>query len=109
LHHGTANALCLPAVMRFNAEHKPGLYRRVGLACGLNVVDVADRDADTKTIEFIARFIRENGLNERLRDYGVQGSQVDALAHQAFQDSCHRTNPVPVTQEDLKALYLASL
>ncbi len=32
LHHGTANALCLPAVMKFNAQRKPGLSRRAGIA-----------------------------------------------------------------------------
>jgi alcohol dehydrogenase class IV len=35
LHHGLANALCLPFVMEFNAARKPGLYRRVGIALGL--------------------------------------------------------------------------
>ena len=30
MHHGTANAICLPHVMDFNSKHKPGLYRRVG-------------------------------------------------------------------------------
>src|SRR4026207_781142 len=38
MHHGTANAICLPHVMQFNARHKPGLYRRIGLACGLEVL-----------------------------------------------------------------------
>jgi len=28
---------------------------------------------------------------------------------QAFADSCHTTNPVPVNREDLKALYQAAL
>jgi alcohol dehydrogenase class IV len=28
MHHGTANAVCLSAVMEFNAQRKPGLYRR---------------------------------------------------------------------------------
>src|SRR5439155_3188470 len=30
LHHGLANALCLPFVMDFNAARKPGVYRRIG-------------------------------------------------------------------------------
>ena len=37
VHHGTANAICLPHVMKFNAERKHGLYRRVGVAFGLDV------------------------------------------------------------------------
>src|SRR5438046_9209600 len=37
MHHGTANAICLPHVMQFNAERQPGLYRRVGIPCRLHV------------------------------------------------------------------------
>ena len=48
LHHGTANALCLAAVMAFNARRQPGLYRRVGLACGLDVVACRAGDADDR-------------------------------------------------------------
>jgi alcohol dehydrogenase class IV len=31
------------------------------------------------------------------------------LAAAAFADSCHATNPVPVTREDLQALYALAL
>lgn len=109
LHHGTANALCLPAVMKFNAQRKPGLYRRVGLACGLDVMKCSEADADARTIEFIEKLTAEVGLGQKLRDYGVKESQVDALSDQAILDGCHATNPVPVTRDDLKALYLAAL
>jgi len=109
MHHGTANAECLPTVMKFNARRRPGLYRRVGLACGLDVVRVKDDEADTLTINFILDFIRLLGLNRGLHAFGVKESQINLLAEQAILDSCHRTNPVPVTVEDLKALYLAAL
>jgi alcohol dehydrogenase class IV len=108
MHHGTANALCLIAVMRFNAARKPGLYRRVGLAAGLDVVTSSDAQADARTIDFFERFIAEVGLKQRLRDLNVKESQFDALADQAILDGCHRTNPVPVTRDDLRALYAAS-
>jgi alcohol dehydrogenase class IV len=105
LHHGLANALCLVAVMRFNAERKPGLYRRVGLACGLDVVKVADAEADEQTIAFIARFLADLGLNTRLRDHGVRETQISALTAQAVEDPCHQTNPAPVTAADFERLY----
>ncbi len=108
MHHGTANALCLVAVMRFNSARKPGLYRRVGLAAGLDVVTCDPSEADRRTIEFVERFIAEVGLNQRLKDLGVKESQFDALADQAILDGCHKTNPVPVTRDELRALYVAS-
>jgi alcohol dehydrogenase class IV len=109
LHHGTANAICLPHVMEFNAQRKPGLYRRVGVAAGLDVLKAGDTEADRRTIQFIRVLIRELGLGDGLRAFGVQESQFDALVEQAFADACHQTNPVPVTREDLRALYAAAL
>src|SRR5258706_2693797 len=53
MHHGTANAICLPHVMKLNSERKPGLYRRVGVACGLDVFRATPAEADTRTIDFI--------------------------------------------------------
>ena len=48
-------------------------------------------------------------LVQGLRAYGVQESQIEALAEQAVHDSCHRTNPVPVTKKDFIALFQAAL
>jgi alcohol dehydrogenase class IV len=105
MHHGLANALCLPAVMRFNSERKPGLYRRVGVACGEDVLKCSDQDADRRTVEFVTKFLTDLGLQGRLRDYGVKELHLEELTAQAFDDPCHQTNAVPVTREDLRALY----
>jgi alcohol dehydrogenase class IV len=109
MHHGTANAICLPHVMEFNARRKPGLYRRIGIACGLDVLRLKPDEADRKTIEFVKKFLAELGLAGKLRDYGVKESLLEPLSLQALADSCHATNPVPVNREDLKALYQAAL
>ena len=109
MHHGTANAVCLPHVMRFNAQRMPGLYRRVGVAANLDVLRASDGDADWVTIEFVQNFISGLGLGAGLASFGVKDSQMDELADEAFADACHQTNPVPVTRDDLKALYRAAL
>src|SRR6266550_4492509 len=57
MHHGLANALCLIAGMKLCAERKPGLYRRVGIACNLEVMSCSDADADQRAIEFVADFL----------------------------------------------------
>jgi alcohol dehydrogenase class IV len=108
MHHGTANAICLPHVMAWNAQRQPGLYRRVGIAAGLDVMRRSDADADGQTIALIRSLLGELGLAGGLRAYGVKEAQFDALADQAFADACHQTNPVPVTRDDLKALYQAA-
>lgn len=106
MHHGLANALCLVAGMKFCAARKPGLYRRVGIACGLELQQVSGAEADERTIAFVTGFLANLGLNQKLRDHGVKPEQLDALVEQAWADPCHKTNAVPVTPADLRALYL---
>jgi 4-hydroxybutyrate dehydrogenase len=109
LHHGVANALCLPLVMEYNARHKPGLYRRVGLAFGLDIQRVKPEEADQKTIEYLKKFIADLGINGGLRAHGMKDTLLETLATQAYEDPSHVTNPVPVNYDDLKALYRAGL
>ena len=59
MHHGLANALNLVSGMKFCAARKPGLYRRVGIACGLDIMKSSDADADQKTIQFISTFLAD--------------------------------------------------
>jgi 4-hydroxybutyrate dehydrogenase len=109
LHHGLANALCLVAGMRFCAARKPGIYRRVGLACGLDVLAGGNAEADKATIQFVADFLAQLGLQAHLSEHGVTRAHLDALVGQAFEDPCHKTNVVPVTAADLRSLYLEVL
>jgi alcohol dehydrogenase class IV len=94
MHHGTANAICLPHVMAWNASRRPGLYQRVGIACGLDLARASAEAADRKTIDFLKGFITNLGVRNTLREFGVKESQIDLLATQAHADSCHLTNPV---------------
>jgi 4-hydroxybutyrate dehydrogenase len=105
MHHGLANALCLVAGMNFCAARKPGLYRGVGIACGLDVIKTSDAEADQRTISFMKDFLAGLGLNAKLRDNGVKADQLDALVTQAIEDPCHKTNAVPVTRENFRELY----
>jgi alcohol dehydrogenase class IV len=99
VHHGTANALVLPAVMEFNATRKPDVYQRVAVALG------CAQSTDACAIASVKSLLKEIGLAGGLRGAGVKDDQLDALADAAFADSCHKTNPVPVTREDLRGLY----
>ena len=99
LHHGLANALVLPTVMRFNATRKPGVYRRVGIAIGVS------QASDECAIDAVESMLRDIGIPHGLRAHGVTDAHLPALTDQAFDDACHQTNPVPVTRDDLRLLY----
>jgi len=89
--------------MRFNAERKPGLYRRLAVA-----LDLAD-PSDASCIASMAGLLDRVGLTGGLRTQGVSKDDLPTLADAAFADSSHATNPVPVTRDDLQDLYAQAL
>ncbi|RYD75700.1 MAG: iron-containing alcohol dehydrogenase [Verrucomicrobiaceae bacterium] len=103
LNHGLANALCLLPVMRFNAQRKPGLYRRIGIT--LELPDPSDEAVIAATEALLDRI----GIKRGLRGRGIDEAALDRLADAAFADSCHPTNPVPTSRDDLRALYVEAL
>jgi alcohol dehydrogenase class IV len=109
LHHGLANALCLPFVMQWNAGKQPGLYRRVGIAAGLDILNVEATEADTMTLHWVRMLIEQSGIQMGLSNHGVTPSHIEDLADLAIQDSCHQTNPVPVNRDVFVKLYQAAL
>jgi alcohol dehydrogenase class IV len=100
LHHGLANALCLPAVVEFNAKVIPDKLERIR----------AILDPRAKSLAVALRELRARiGLPDRLGAQGVVAGDVPKLADKAIEDACHRSNPRPTTRDDLAALYSASL
>ena len=96
LHHGTLNAVVMPAVLRFNADHTGDKYRRMAVAMGLA------SDADLPV--HIAALNQRLGLPENLRQMGVEEDMLPEMARQATLDHCNPTNPRPATEEDYLAL-----
>jgi alcohol dehydrogenase class IV len=100
LHHGLANALCLPAVVDFN---EPVVGAKLDRIRGI-------LDARAGSCGEALRSLRARlGLPGGLRAEGVREADIPRLADKAFEDACHRSNPRVVTRDDLAALYLASM
>lgn len=106
LHHGLANALCLPAVLDYNRSAVPGKIARIARCLGA-------RGDDTETLAFecsgsVRALRRRVGLPDALGTVGVTEDMLARLASLAFEDPAHQLNPRPVAKEDLLALYKAS-
>jgi 4-hydroxybutyrate dehydrogenase len=100
LHHGLANALCLPAVCDFNNAVVPDRIERVRRTVDLNATSLANA----------LRALREKlGLPNGLAAEGITKADIPKLADKAMQDACHTLNPRPVTREDMAKLYELSL
>ena len=100
LHHGLANALCLPAVCDFNNHAVPDRIERVR-----RIVDLT-----STSLSNAIRALREKiGLPNGLSAEGVTKADIPKLADKAMEDACHRSNPRPCTREDMVKLYELSL
>jgi 4-hydroxybutyrate dehydrogenase len=105
LHHGTLNAMFLPAVVRFNAEAESvqkdkrldRMARAMGLASGGDIAE-AIRDMNARL-----------GLPTGLAAMGVQREQFGQIIAGALADHCHKTNPRIASAGEYEEMLAASL
>lgn len=109
LHHGTLNALFLPAVLRFNASAgsiiKERRLARLAHAMGLPGCD----DAGDTIAEAIRAKNAALGLPGGLAALGVTPDLFERVIDGAMADHCHKTNPRLATREDYRAMLEASM
>ncbi|HNN90258.1 MAG TPA: iron-containing alcohol dehydrogenase, partial [Giesbergeria sp.] len=105
LHHGTLNAMFLPAVVRFNAQapsvQKDRRLERMAHAMGLN--------SATDIPEAIRDMNARLGLPTGLAAMGVTEALFDDVIKGALADHCHKTNPRVATAEEYRELLAASM
>jgi hypothetical protein len=100
-HHGTLNAVLLPAVLRFNAGHVGDKYDRLMAAAGLpSSADLAGE---------IEQLNDRLGLPAGLRDMGVPEEVLPKMAAGAVADHSSTTNPRPATEADYAALLRSAM
>jgi 4-hydroxybutyrate dehydrogenase len=102
LHHGLANALCLPAVLDFNEEAVTERVLHISLLLG----GEAEPGGAGRAVRALRQML---DLPSGLRAAGVAADALPKLADKAFADACHRENPRACTRDDLLALYRASV
>ena len=105
LHHGTLNAMFLPAVVRFNAQaesvQKAHRLDRMARAMGLQSGgDIAEAITDMN-----ARL----GLPTGLAAMGVERGSFDNIIKGALADHCHGTNPRIASVQDYEEMLGASM
>ncbi len=96
LHHGTLNAVLLPAVLRFNAKTVPEKYARLRAALGLAL------EADLAAA--VADFTAALGLPRTLSALGVPHRVLREAAGAAERDHSTATNPRPIDAAAYHAL-----
>ena len=105
LHHGSLNAMFLPAVVRFNAQAESvqkdhrlvRMARVMGLASGSEIPDA------------IKAMNARLGLPTGLAAMGVRRDWFDRIIQGALADHCHNTNPRLASVEDYTEMLETSL
>jgi 4-hydroxybutyrate dehydrogenase len=124
LHHGLANGILLPHVMRYNHLARPDRYAAVAQALGADgpapapgrtgdsvdaVRTAGVRGLGARGIEIVEELCRAIRLPPTLADVGVKPEDIPSMAEAALADSVIRKNPRPATLTDVEALYRAAL
>ena len=97
-HHGTTNAVCMPAVLRLNESKIRDRFDSVtgylGIQNGFSGFKV-----------FVDEFNASLNIPLRLGDLGVENPDLGKLVKGALSDPSCGGNPVKLTSDNLKALF----
>ncbi|RZI69760.1 MAG: iron-containing alcohol dehydrogenase [Variovorax sp.] len=105
LHHGTLNALFLPAVIRFNAgaESVQKEQRLQRMARAMNLDSAGDLGDAVRDMS------QRLGLPTGLAEIGVTPAMFEKVIDGAMADHCHKTNPRLATRDDYREMLEASM
>ncbi|MEQ9239278.1 iron-containing alcohol dehydrogenase [Roseovarius indicus] len=101
-HHGTTNAVCMPAVLEFNAPVIAERFDRAAPYLGIN-----GGFAGFKA--FVAEFNDRLGIPQGLKALGITEDSIPALVKDAVTDPSCGGNPVELNEENLADLYRAAM
>jgi alcohol dehydrogenase class IV len=97
LHHGTLNALILPAVLRFNREYCKEKLQTLELCMGIH--------SEIRLEDYISNLNQRLGLPISLSAMGVTREMLPKMIEGAVNDHSTATNPRPLNKEDFVYLF----
>lgn len=108
--HGTANAMLLSTVMKYNAESpsKPK-YRLIAECFGIDCSDKTDDECVKVAVKEVGKLAKKVGIPKSLAEVGVKEEDLDVLSRDAFIDICTGGNPRQTSIEDIKKLFKSLL
>ena len=101
LHHGTLNAVILPAVLRFNESYCTEKFAALKIAMGVPNGTSLDR--------FIENLNQKLNLPKSLSAMGVTREIIPAMVEGALKDHSSASNPRPLSKKDFELLFEEAL
>lgn len=100
-HHGTTNAVCMPAVLALNAPAIRDRFDQAAAYLGIS-------GGFDGFCAFVQEFNDSLGIPRKLSDLGADPALIDVLVPEALSDPSCGGNPIELTADNLRALYQAS-
>lgn len=98
-HHGTTNAVCMPAVLQFN---RPAIEDVIGQASGyLGIAGGFDGFCD-----YVDELNASLGIPKNLRELGIEPPDIDRIIEGALSDPSTGGNPVKMTAKNTRDLLM---
>jgi 4-hydroxybutyrate dehydrogenase len=98
-HHGTTNAVCMPAVLQFN---KPEIEERIAQAAKYLDIDGGFDGFCT----FVDELNASMGVPRTLTELGIEAPDIDRIVAGALKDPSTGGNPVKMTAANTRELLL---
>jgi alcohol dehydrogenase class IV len=96
VHHGTANAVVMPYVMRYNNSDVAEEHAMIAEAMGVDTRGMSAAEAGLAAADAIAALVVELGLPTTMAGVGVPESDLEACAQVAISDASIVYNGKPV-------------
>lgn len=98
-HHGMTNAVVMPPVLRFNRSAIEGKIERAAAYLGIS-------GGFDGFYDYVLSLRAELGVPENLTAMGIGQGRIDELAAMAIEDPSCGGNPVPMTLENTRQLFV---
>lgn len=107
VHHGVANAILLPCVMRYNLYACPQKFAEIAEAMGENLKSLNLMDKASKAVEAVTRLCRDVGIPRSLREIGVNpdAEKLETMVIDALDSVDLPSNPRTYSREAILELF----
>jgi alcohol dehydrogenase class IV len=102
MHHGLANGIMIDHVMRFNLDAARTKLAELARVCGAGTTPES-------FIEWLGALKERIGIPAKLGGKGVTRAHIPQLMEIAVKDTCHQTNPKPVTARDFERIFAEAI
>jgi alcohol dehydrogenase class IV len=102
MHHGLANGIMIDHVMRFNLDAAEQKMAELARVCGAG-------NTGESFVEWLVALKSRIGIPARLGGKGVTAEHIPQLVEIAVKDTCHQTNPKPVSAADFERIFTQAL